>query len=285
MKEMTVNLKLGGGTLYQPANRNDTQMMSYIIDTGDGIVVIDGGTSCRDDSDAEFLYETLEKFGKKVKLWFITHLHCDHYGALMLLLEKGKFDIEVEKFCFNFMPYEWIINCQGDVEVNKRFLEIFEKQNFNVCEVQRGDVFECGCVKFKVLFSPDHEKNYLDINSTSIIIKASFPKRDVLFLGDFNFRSEEEYMEKCDVDALRCDVVQMSHHGQGGCSRAFYELINPEVCLWTAPKWLYENNNFFSDDPATAGKGPFLTLETRAWMKEMGVQENYAHAEGDYIFI
>ena len=285
IKQTTVDLGLGGGKLYQPANRNVTQMMSYIIDTGDGIVVIDGGTCLRDDSDAEFLYETLEKFGKKVKLWFISHLHNDHYGALMRLIEMNKFDIEVEKFCFNFMPYDWVINSKDDPVFNKRFLDLLQKQDFNICEVQRGDVFECGCVKFEIIFAPDHERDYFDINSTSIIIKAHFPKRDVLFLGDFSYHSEPEFYEKYDVALLKSDIVQMAHHGQGGVSQKFYSYVAPKVCLWPAPKWLYENNNFHSDDPETKGKGPFKSLETRAWMEEIGVKENYTHAEGDYIFI
>ncbi len=283
MKETTVDLKLGGGKLYQLANRTDGQMMFYLIDTCEGVVVIDGG-SYR-EGDAENLYLMLSERGKKVKYWFITHLHCDHYGALFYLLEQNKFDIEVEKFCFNFMPYDWVVNSNDDPEINKRFLDCLDKSNLNICKVFAGDIFECGDVKFKVLSSPDPNHNYPDVNSTSIIIKASFPNRDVLFLGDFNVYAQREYIEKHDISELRCDIVQMAHHGQGGVDRSFYELIAPKVCLWTAPKWLYENNNFFSDDPATAGKGPFFTLETRAWMKELGVEENYAHAEGDYIFI
>ena len=284
IKEITVDLGLGGGKLYQPSNRTDSQMMSYIIDTGDGIVVIDGGTNYA-QGDADYLYQTLSKFGKKVKLWFFSHLHSDHYGALMILLEQNRFDIDVEKFCFNFMPDEMLEMRNGEIETSTKFLELFEKRNFNVCQTEVGDVFECGCVKFEILFAPDHERRYFDINSTSIIIKAHFPKRDVLFLGDFNFRTESDYIERCNVEALKTDIVQMAHHGQGGASREFYELIAPKVCLWPAPKWLYDNNNFFSDDPETAGKGPFRSLETRAWMEEFGVKENYTHGEGDYIFI
>lgn len=57
-------------------------------------------------------------------------------------------------------------------------------------------------------------------------------------LGDFDVYAQEEYLKKHGSKELACDVVQMAHHGQNGVDRAFYELIRPKYCLYTAPKWL-----------------------------------------------
>ena len=77
---MEYNLDLGGGSLWQIANRSRVQMMSYIIDCPKGgTIVIDGGMYCSEDADE--LYRLLEARGKKVDLWFFTHCHYDHYGA------------------------------------------------------------------------------------------------------------------------------------------------------------------------------------------------------------
>ena len=52
-----VNLSLGGGKLYQFANRTSIQMMSYLLEAPDGrIIMIDGGSLC--EPDADFLYDT-----------------------------------------------------------------------------------------------------------------------------------------------------------------------------------------------------------------------------------
>ena len=76
MKKKYIDVGLGGGRLIQIANRTLTQMMSYIIDTPEGnVIVIDGGNYCAEDSEA--LYEYLAERGKRVDMWFITHAHDD----------------------------------------------------------------------------------------------------------------------------------------------------------------------------------------------------------------
>ncbi|RAZ75589.1 MBL fold hydrolase, partial [Klebsiella oxytoca] len=58
--------------------QSPTQMMSYILQTGEGkLVVIDGGTR----QDAGNLLETLIRLGgpePTVELWLLTHPHLDH---------------------------------------------------------------------------------------------------------------------------------------------------------------------------------------------------------------
>lgn len=83
MEQVTLNkaeLGLGGGSLLQVANRSLTQMMSYIIDTPHGeVIVMDGGNYCAEDG--EHLHEQLKARGGRVSMWFITHAHSDHLGA------------------------------------------------------------------------------------------------------------------------------------------------------------------------------------------------------------
>ena len=48
MQQNTVYVGLGGGCLWQLANREHPQTMSYILDTPDGkTIVIDGGETSR----------------------------------------------------------------------------------------------------------------------------------------------------------------------------------------------------------------------------------------------
>jgi len=63
-------------------------------------------------------------------------------------------------------------------------------------------------------------------------LMVKYPEKEVLFLGDFDKFAQEEYICKHDTQKLRCDIVQMAHHGQGGVDKHFYEYIQPKVCLY-----------------------------------------------------
>ncbi len=283
MEKKYIELKLGGGRLIQIANRTLTQMMSYIIDTPEGnVIVIDGGNYCAEDSAA--LYEYLCERGKKVDLWFITHAHSDHLGAMLYLMDNGRFDIEVGAICLNFPSIEWLSKME-EFELNKRFLQKVEEHDIPVNTVQIGDIIECGSLRIEVICVPgDCDKYATTINATSIIFKVYFPNKEVLFTGDFDVYAQADFLDRCDPAKLRCDILQMPHHGQNGIDRSFYELMRPKVCLYTAPKWLWENNKYRCLDPETVGKGPFTTLETRRWMDELGAEASYTLADGDCIF-
>ena len=70
----------------------------------------------------------------------------------------------------------------------------------------------------------------------------------------------------------------MAHHGEYGVNKDVYQAIAPSVALWNAPEWLYDDNN-----GGGVGSGPWGTLETRQWMKDLGVKENFVIKDGDQI--
>ncbi|MBQ9803010.1 MAG: MBL fold metallo-hydrolase [Clostridia bacterium] len=283
METKYIDLGLGGGRLIQVANRTLTQMMSYVIDTPEGgVIVIDGGTYTQEDSAA--LYELLAARGKRVDWWFVTHAHSDHLGAMLYLMERDRFDIEIENLCFNFPSLEWLA-FKEEFGMNWRFLEQVKKRNIHTVTPDAGDIYTCGSVTVEMIGVPGDYASYAKtMNATSIIFKVHFPQRDVLFMGDFDVHAEADFLARYGAAKLRCDILQMPHHGQGGISRDFYALIMPKICLYTAPQWLWENNKYRCTDPATVGKGPFTTLDTRRWMEELGVRASYTLADGDCVF-
>lgn len=282
MKLHEVDLGLGGGRLLQVANRSLSQMMSYVIESSDGkIIVIDGGHYCKED--AEHLYQLLMSKGGRVDLWLLTHAHVDHYGALMWLMENRQIvDLHIEKLCYHFPSREWLASKEGSANISK-FFSYVDQLNLCIEVPHAGDVMTFGDVSLEIVSHPEEYENY-SINATSLVILVHFPKKDVLFLADLDTSGQADFLRKIDVSKIRKDIVQMAHHGQHGVDRSFYELVQPKVCLYPAPEWLWENNQFKCEDPASAGTGPFTTLETRRWMEEMGVTKSYTHAEGDYLF-
>lgn len=276
-----VVLGLGGGSLLQVANRSFVQMMSYFIETPDGkTVVIDGGYNCPEDG--EHLRDLIEKRGNKVDLWFITHAHDDHFGALLYLLENNdKLDFKIENMCFNFPEAEWFKGVENEkvYELYFRFLSQLNRHGIECQKLCEGNVLECGGMTFEIINDCRNYNDYNNVNDTSTLILAHFPKRDVLFLGDLGEKGGKYFLDNFDVSKIRCDIVQMAHHGQRGVNKEFYERVKPEICLYTAPDWLWENDN-----GGGKGSGPWLTLQTREWMEELSVKNSYPCAYGDYLF-
>ena len=283
METKYIDIGLGGGKLTQVSNRTLTQMMSYVIDTPEGgVIMIDGGTYTPEDSAN--MREMLHARGGVVDWWFITHPHSDHLGAMLYLMEHDQFDIEVKNICFNFPSLEWLA-FKEEFGMNWRFLEQLKKRGMHVVTAAAGDVYQSGSVSVEMIGVPGNYWEYAkSLNAISIIFTVHFPSRDVLFMGDFDVNGEADFLARYGAAPLRCDVLQMPHHGQNGISRDFYALIAPKICLYTAPKWLWENNKYRCNDPATVGTGPFTTLETRRWMEELGAKASYTLADGDCVF-
>ena len=272
---------LGGGSLFQFANRAGAQMMSYLIETPEGrLVMIDSGHP--EEEDALYMLEEIKRHGGEVDMWFITHAHSDHFGGLLWLLEHGKAaEIRIKELRYSFPALEWLNRLEkGEADLVRRFYDSVTRANLTVKSLEKGMVFPCGGMTFEILNSCERYEGFPQINDTSIVILAQFPKRPVLFLGDLAVDGGRRLLQEVDPRKLRCDIVQMAHHGQNGVERAFYEVVQPKVCLYTAPDWLWD-----CDNGSGPGSGPWATLTTRRWMEELGALVSCPHAYGDYLLV
>ena len=92
---------------------------------------------------------------------------------------------------------------------------------------------------------------------------------NVVFLGDLGRTGGEHLMQDINLGALKCKMVQMSHHGQNGVDYEVYKALRPSVCLWPTPQWLWDNDN-----GGGAGSGSWKTQETQklddpSWCKRV----------------
>ena len=267
---------LGGGSILQPTNRSHTQMMSYIVLSPAGrLIVIDGGN---EKGDADFLRSELLRLGGHVDAWFITHGHDDHFGALMRLLEEGLGGISVDSFYFSFPEPEWFRSIEGDVTYGRllRFYAALALRGVSPEPLALDEVFDFGGLTVRVLNDPRLFGGYHTVNDSSVCLRFDFPACPVLFTGDLNVEAQADLLGGGNRGLLRCPVVQMAHHGQSGADRDFYAAVSPSVCLWPTPDWLWVN-----DRGGGPGSGPWTTLETRRWADELGVKYNMVGAFGD----
>ena len=71
----------------------DTINMSLIFQSGDSLIVFDGGYA----SETDYLFSYLKALQGRVKGWFFTHVHDDHICAAAELMKKYGNKIPIDK--------------------------------------------------------------------------------------------------------------------------------------------------------------------------------------------
>lgn len=259
--------------LYQLTPSNDTLCMSYVIKTKNNkIIVIDGGGI----EYPGYLYSKLQEISGSetpvVETWFLTHMHTDHVNEFINDINNEKKPITVKKVYYNFPSRNYmqkkeageyyylydqlqaacdIVNGEGSF-VNSNAKNIFE-----------GDKLSIDGIDIDVIMAvTDEETIEKDINDTSLILRLNIEGQSVLFLADANIREGDRLLAKYGSE-LKSDIVQMAHHGQNGVTEAVYQAIQPTMCLWPCPDWVYNNTN-----------GNLKTLFVRRWMYDLGVKHH-----------
>ncbi len=288
MEEQLFKVGLGGYTIIQEPNMTKTQMMSYLIITPNGkLVVIDGGLR----GDSNYLTEKIHEYGSVVSYWIITHVHSDHYYALVDIAKSGDMrGITIENLCYNFPPVDWIYDAEPQyADDNRVFFDVLPMFDAIALILNEGDKLNVDGMIIDIMKVPD---DYLDfdpgytggstVNDTCVVFKIVFPNgKDVLFLGDLGFRAGQKLAERFG-DRLKSDIVQMAHHGQNGAGEDVYKLVKPELCMWTAPMWLYDNNLWYRDKRRKNkfNSHYFKTVEVRRWMEKLGVKHHAVEGMG-----
>ena len=232
--------------IYQLAPQTHTQMMGYVIKTpGDSLIVIDGGTA----GDADYLLYLLRRLGgnrPRVKAWFLTHPHSDHVYALYDLLQNRHEAFSLDALYLHYPE--------------RRVLEIGEPRSLPAWDGYQALRSQIG--------SREHilrEGEHLDIGVRT------------LFLGDLGVEGGEKLL-RMHGNALQSDIVQMGHHGQSAVRMDVYHAIRPQVCLWCAPKWLWDNNQ----GRRGYDSGVWDILRVREEMRRLGVRRHAIAKDGTY---
>lgn len=263
--------------LYQLPNQTRSQMMSYLLKTDDGsLIVLDGGTT----GDADYLAEKIKELRPDghIAAWFLSHLHSDHVNALCDFINKKRTDISIGAVYYHFPPLEWFekFTTEGEVGEAKHFFDAIEK--FDPAKrktLSPGDTFQFGSVSIEALNDFDPAITANPVNNTTIVFRVTTPKTSLLFLGDLGVEGGARLLTLVPAEKIRADVVQMAHHGQNGVAKEFYAAVRPKICLWCAPDWLWNNNSGPGD-----GSGPWKTVQNRAWMDDLGVKTHYVLKDG-----
>ena len=258
--------------LWQLPSQTGGQMNSYVIKTvHDKIVVIDGGFT----EDAGYLKGFLEALGNDVDMWFISHQHLDHICALTAILENPG-DLKIDHIYGSMLDEQWVkANESEGTKTTIDFTAALRKAGKEVTELELGQVIEIDGVSIEILGIENPEIVANAINNSSVVMRVWDDKKSILFTGDLGIEGGNKLLNSKYKKRLKSDYVQMAHHGQNGVTKEFYEAVGAEHCIWPTPLWLWDNNN-----GGGKGSGPWVTLEVRGWMDELGVKTHYCLFDG-----
>lgn len=254
-------------SLWQLTTKSQSQMQGYVIKSPNGkIIVIDGGTN----DDGIHLKKFLESQGNHVDAWFLTHPHYDHIDALSWIL-SNQGSLSIDKIYASFPPLEWIQKYENNYSYTlENFIALLKKINRNYINTNPNNSFDFDGVIIEVLSDINLDITENAINNSSIILKVSDKSKSVLFLNDLGDQAGDKLLKIINHEKLKADYVQMAHHGQNGVNKNFYDIIQPEFCLWPTPAWLWNNDN-----GGGKNSGPWKTIEVRKWMTKMNVKKHF----------
>ena len=216
--------------------------MCYIVKTASGkFFVVDSAHpySVRDDFRiCDFLKKLSGGRKPVVEGWFISHGHEDHVGKVTDILKYHKNELEIKAFYHN-LPSLNLPESKDWGESGNNLMKSFTDELKNSPEIKKykmhtGQRFYIDNLEFTVLCT--HEdvfpRSLENFNNTTISLMMKVGDCKVSFPGDSMGESDRVLIRRYSAETLKCDVVQMSHHGHTGTSSEFYRRSAAECALF-----------------------------------------------------
>jgi hypothetical protein len=228
--------------------------MSYLMRLCDGrFIMIDGGYA--EYEETEYLLETIEKQnvldGKPViEAWFITHWHGDHYITMCDLMERFGDRVELRSLLVNTpLIYDMPSRVKAILEAHPEIRHIVP---------HTGQRFVYADATLDVLYACEdyYPNEFKDSNDTSTVIRMELAGRRVLWLGDSSPRSSNVAADRFPKESLRCEFLQVGHHGYTGGSYRMYRAADPEVLLWPCPDFWYAMVKYWGANHVLLNESP-----------------------------
>lgn len=223
--------------------------MCLIIQCSDySFFVVDSGHYYQfNDNDRiyNFMRERTPKSQRVVVAgWFITHAHSDHISKFCDFLRYNMNDVVIEAVYSNLISNKyaektWSIE---EMALAEKLFSILES-SFDIPKIKlhTGQRFWVRNLMFDVLCT--HEDIYpqklKDYNDSSAVLMMHVDGTKVLIPGDASLLSSLA-MEERFGNSLKCDIVQVAHHGHFGLRKEFYELSQANVALFPITQIMFD---------------------------------------------
>lgn len=214
--------------------------MSYIFTLNSNhFFIIDGGYFSAGEDERLYRWLCARCDGKpEINGWFFSHAHQDHIGAFINMMKHHRRDLVIRQLIFNFQPLELPETSEGwDIKSNdpatvRKFYEILDDycQDIPVTTPKTGDLIKIEELDIHVLYTHEDLPCPSTFNDHSTVIRVDTCGQRILFPGDVYEKGSDVLLR--DPAQIKSDIVQVSHHGFNGATKAFYEAVNAEVALW-----------------------------------------------------
>ena len=254
--------------------------MSYLIRLCDGrFLVLDGGWEFEPDADALMNQLQAQSLTEKpvIALWIFTHPHIDHYRCFLAFRDKYRDRVEIQSFFYNFPEIteelvsrvprlleeeetEWLQKLDGYVK----------DTGVPVIRPHTGQVYAFANARVEVLASTDDAcYGPCNVNSISLVLRMEIDGQTLLFCADSEM--DHVFLAERYGDYLKCDILQVTHHGFNGGSLDAYKLADPAVCLVPVSEKLFY------------GTMGVYREENKALVYDLNVQEIITGSTGDHV--
>lgn len=190
------------------------QADAFLLESPGARILVDAG---EDETAARWL---VANGRSRIDLVVVTHPHLDHIGGVPEVLRRG----HVGMVWYRPMPAEL-------PEIAEMFA-VADDRGVPILAPVAGEVAVVGDVVLEVL-SPAPGRPYRwsgsELNDSSIVVRASWQGRRVLFTGDIEHAAQRDLLEH--PERLRAELFTVPHHGAATSEAAFLEAVGAQVGL------------------------------------------------------
>ena len=176
--------------------------------------------------------------GQKVVVngWLLTHAHSDHISKFMDFLRYNRNDVIIEGIYSNLIPDT---NCNSqywsteEVLLSRKLFKMLDKTDIPTYKIHTGQRFYIRNLCFDVMGT--HEDIYpqvmKDYNDSSCMVMLTAEGSRIFIPGDASNLASLELTKRYGK-TLKCDIVQISHHGHNGLYKEAYELLGADAAVF-----------------------------------------------------
>lgn len=224
---------------YTHRDMTDGNGMGYAVLLQDGTYLIwDGGYPQDAERLFAYLYEhtPLPDHQIVISAWILTHAHGDHYGCFRAFTRKYAELVTVRYFLTNPpQADEAVINPQRvDPFLLEELPKLMERYpDSRAIRVHTGWKMAFHGAELEILQTyEDLLPVQMDwLNEASTVTRLRIAGQTILFTADCELKGEKSLLRL--GDALKCDFLQIPHHGYSGGSQELWDFADPAYLLWT----------------------------------------------------